>query len=119
MPIIKSLRFSLIMVALLFMAGCANHVGNFSALATGTYRSENVNEKHLVAKNVDGESLCWHVLMIPTCVYPKLDQAVSEALSKHNGDYMQNSRVYWKYTWYFLVDSFGWRVEGDVYKTNE
>lgn len=106
-------------LALLFTTGCAQHIGNFSALATGTYRNENINDKHLVAKNANGSSLCWSILGIPTCQWPKLDQAVSEALTKNNGDFMQNSRVYWTDTWYVLVSSWGFKVEGDVYKTNE
>jgi hypothetical protein len=100
------------------LAGCAYHIGNFSALAAGTYRAENIKASSLVAKNVRGESCESVILFIPTGI-PRLDEAVKEATAKNKGDFMMNARTY--YSFWFLPLIY-WQncliVEGDVYKTN-
>jgi hypothetical protein len=107
----------LLLVVLSVLGGCVQHIGNFSALATGTYVPENINEQHLAGKNIEGDSCKSIILFFPTG-YPKADEAVSEALSKNRGDFMQNARLYSKH-WYIPL-IFGqtcFHVEGDVYKT--
>ena len=112
-----SIIAGLFLVSLLF-SGCVQHIGNFSALATGTYRAENINSKALVAKDVRGESCRSIILFIPTGV-PKLDEAVSEAVAKNNGDFMMNARAYNTFWWIpYIYGQTCWRIEGDVYKTS-
>ncbi len=103
----------------LLLLGCVQHVGNFSGLATGTYRSENINPSSLVSKDVKAESCRSIIIFIPTGV-PKLDEAVAEATSKNNGDFMMNARVYNSFWWIpYIYGQTCWVVEGDVYKTNK
>lgn len=114
----KMKRILLLMTVLsLMMIGCSRHVGNFSALATGTYNTEKVNKSHLVLRNATGKA-CQPVIIMFNYGYPKLDEAVSEALAANNGDYMMNARVYWT-EWYipFIYGSICFKVEGDVYKS--
>ncbi len=101
------------------MSGCSQHVGNFSGLAAGTYRPENINNSNLVGKDITGKACKSIILFIPTG-YPKLDEAVSQATAKNNGDFMMNSRVYLDH-WYIplIYGETCWKVEGDVYKTNK
>ncbi len=99
------------------LMGCSQHVGNFSGLSTGTYRAENITSTHLVAKDVTGETCKSSFFFIPLGV-PKLDEAVSNATAKSGGDFMMNSRVYATSWSLFLYGQNCFKVEGDVYKTN-
>lgn len=99
------------------LSGCVQHIGNFSGLATGTYKAENINSSTLVVKDATGESCRSIIIFIPTGV-PKLDEAVSEALAKNNGDFMMNARAY--NSWWWIPYIYGrtcWTIEGDVYST--
>ncbi len=113
-------RTALYLALVLFAAvlvGCSQHVGNFSGLATGTYRPENVKSSNLIAKDVTGETCKSIFLFIPLGV-PKLDEAVSNATAKSGGDFMMNSRVYATSWTMLLYGQNCFKVEGDVYKTN-
>jgi len=110
-------KLLVLLFALLSLTACTTHVGNFSALATGTYRGENIDGKHLVKHNAQGESCRTWFLCIPFGSAPKVDQAVSEALSQMNGDILANSRLY-ETGWSVLLFSGGcYKVEGDAYRT--
>ena len=115
----KTILFLMLFLFCSLLAGCVQHLGNFSALATGTYRAENIKDSSLVAKNVKGESCRYNFLIFPLGV-PKIDEAVSEALAKNNGDFLMNARLY--RDWWvlpFITGQACWVVEGDVYKTNK
>lgn len=101
------------------LVGCSQHVGNFSGLAAGTYRPENITAANLVKKDTSGET-CKHIILVFPTGYPKLDEAVSQATAKNDGDFMMNARVYSTH-WYIplLFGETCWKVEGDVYKTNK
>ena len=108
----------IMIVCLSMLAGCSQHLGNFTALSSSSYESKNIEEKNLIEKNVSGESHCYIIIMFPTCVMPKLDEAVSKALLKGNGDFMKNARLYYEHFYIpFLFGDNMFRVEGDVYKT--
>lgn len=110
-------KLVLLLIALMSLTACSTHIGNFSALATGTYRGENIDSKHLVKSNAEGSSCRTWFLFIPFGSAPKVDQAVSEALSQMNGDIMANSRLYETW-WSFILFSGGcYKLEGDVYRT--
>jgi hypothetical protein len=49
---------------------------------------------------------------------PKLDEAVSKAISFGKGDFMQNVRIYTN-KWYipFIFGNYTFTVQGDVYNT--
>jgi hypothetical protein len=99
-----------------FLVGCAQHLGNFSALATGTYTPERIKSENIIKKNAEGGACCPIILGIPLCV-PKVDEAVSKATSENGGDFLLNARLYAS-SWSFLL--FGqqcYKVEGDVLKT--
>lgn len=99
------------------LAGCSQHVGNLSALAAGTYKSENINPASMVGKDITGKA-CASIFFIFPTGYPKLDEAVSQATAKNNGDFMMNARIYYDSWWIpFIYGQNCWRVEGDVYKT--
>jgi len=110
-------KLLVLLFALLSLTACSTHVGNFSALATGTYRGENIDSKHLVKHNAKGESCRTWFLCIPFGAAPKVDEAVSEALSETNGDILANSRLY-DTGWSILLFSGGcYKIEGDSYRT--
>jgi len=112
------MRKLLVITAVLLFTGCSQHLGNLTALSTSSYDPQNIEGKNLVKKNVSGESHCYTIIFIPTCIMPKLDEAVSKALVNGGGDFMKNSRLY--YENYYVPFIFGdtwFRVEGDVYKT--
>ena len=112
------MRFFLVVIVLsIFLSGCSQHLGNFTALSTSTYRGENVNSQNLVKQNAVGKTNSIIFLGIPLGGQPKIDQAVAEALSQNNGDYMTNGRLYATAWSVGLIGSIGYRVEGDVYKT--
>lgn len=105
-------------VSFFILTGCSQHIGNFTALSSAVYDSKNIEEKNLVAKNISGESHCYIIILFPTCLMPKVDDAVAIALANGGGDFIKNSRVY--YDWYyvpFIFGDFKMRVVGDVYKT--
>lgn len=110
-------KLFILLFALMSLTACSTHIGNFSALATGTYRGENIDAKHLVKNNSEGSSCRTWFLFIPFGAAPKVDQAVSEALSQMNGDIMTNARLY-ETNWSVLLFSGGcYKMEGDVYRT--
>lgn len=110
-------KLLLLMFALLSLTACSTHIGNFSALATGTYRGENIDGKHLVKHNAEGSSCRTWFLFIPFGAAPKVDQAVSEALSQMNGDILTNSRLYETWWSIFLFSGGCYKIEGDAYRT--
>ena len=113
------MRFKkLLTIALLVTAtGCTQHVGNFTALSSSTFKGEEINQKHLVKQNAYGEACTTLLLGIPLGGVPKVDQAVSEALRQNNGDIMTNASLYTKHWSAFLIGQSCWTVAGDVYKT--
>lgn len=106
----------LTLFAFSILASCSYHLGNFSALATGTYRSENIRQENLVARNAKGGSSALVIFGIPLS-QPKIDQAVAEALTQNGGDFMQNARVYYRWWSLGIIGEVRYDVEGDVYKT--
>ena len=112
------MKVIIFVLTLLVLTGCSQHLGNFTALSSSSYDPKNISEKSLVTKNVSGESHCYIIFLFPTCVMPKIDEAVSKALTTGSGDFMKNARLYYEH--YYIPLLFGdvWvRVEGDVYKT--
>jgi hypothetical protein len=110
-------RVLLLIAAVICFSGCSTHIGQFSALATGTFRGENIDGKHLVKSNTEGSSCRTWFLMLPLGAAPKVDQAVSEILSQMNGDIITNARLY-ETGWSILLFSRGcYKLEGDVYRT--
>lgn len=110
-------KLLILLFALVSLTACSTHIGNFSALATGTYRGENIDSKHLVKNNAEGSSCRTWFLFIPFGAAPKVDQAVSEALSQMNGDIMTNARLYETWWTIFLFSGGCYKMEGDVYRT--
>lgn len=101
----------------LSLTACSTHIGNFSALSTGTFRGENINGQHLIKANAEGSSCRTWFLFIPFGEAPRVDQAVSEALSQMNGDIMTNARLYGSW-WSIILFSRGcYDLQGDAYRT--
>lgn len=115
----KTILMGLVLAVSLVATGCSQHLGNFSALSTGTFRAENIDQKHMVAKDVKGGAKSLIIFGIPIGGQPKVDQAVSEALSKNNGDFMQNGRLYATFWSVLLIGQIGYEVQGDVYNTQK
>lgn len=114
------MRTLLVLLSLFILAGCSQHLGNYTALSSSNYDGKNIEEKNLVARNVSGISHCYVITVFPLCINPKLDEAVSMALVAGGGDFMSNVRIY--YEWYYIPFIFGdykYRVAGDVYKTEK
>lgn len=114
------MRILTVLLSLFLLAGCSQHLGNFTALSSSTYDSKNIEEKNLVARNVSGVSHCYVIIVFPICMTPKIDEAVSMALLSGGGDFMKNARIYSEH--YYIPFIFGdtkFRVEGDVYKTEK
>lgn len=106
-----------LMLVLLSLTACTTHIGNFSALSTGNYRGENIDSKHLVKNNAYGEDCRTWFLFIPFGSAPKIDLAISDALTPLNGDFLSNTRLY-SSGWSILLFSHGcYKIEGDAYRT--
>lgn len=103
-----------------FLAGCATHIGNFSAVSTSSFEGKNIDSKHISMRDVQGISHCYYLFMIfPLCAggTPKLDEAISRAISTGKGDFMQNVRIYYRTLWYIILTDYSFTVQGDVYNT--
>ena len=110
----------LLIVLATFLAGCAQHLGNFSAISTSNFEGKNIDSQHVSVRNVKGVSHCYYLFMIvPLCAggAPKLDEAVSKAISAGQGDLMQNVRIYYRTMWYIILTDYSFTVQGDVYNT--
>ena len=114
----KSLAVVAFMLLCVLSVGCVQHLGNFTALSTSNYEGTNINKAHLVNKNATGKTMVPMILGIPIAI-PKVDQAVAEALSKNEGDFLTNARLY--YTWWtaILYGEMGYKVEGESYRTRD
>ena len=114
----KSLLLALTVTSVLF-TGCSQHMGNSTALSTDAYNSKNIDNSHEVAKNVENDVSSLHILGIPVGGIVKLDQAVSETAHTNGGDYLKNAQVH-AYGWSaILFGKAGYRIKGDVYKTQD
>lgn len=105
----------------LLLPGCTKHLGTMTALSTKEYEPSNINDGTLVKKDAIGESHCYIYFIVPTCdiMYPRIDDAVSEALSSSDGDFMKNVNIYFEY--WFIPPFYAHhkiRVKGDAYKTS-
>jgi hypothetical protein len=110
-------------VAVLFcsflVSGCSHHIGNFTALSTGTFRGENIDSQHLLKTNASASNSTVYLLgLIPLGSPATVDQAVSEALGEQGGDIMTNVRLYHTWSYLILFGSSGYRIEGDIYRTS-
>lgn len=115
----KLFSYAIILSFLVVTTGCTQHLGNFTALSSSSFNPENVDDKHLVQKNVKGGSRSTIIFVATIGGQPKIDQAVSETLSDCGGDFLQNARVY-TYAWsIFVYGEVGYNIEGDCYKTND
>ncbi len=113
----KLFSYFAMLAFLLTTTGCTQHLGNFTALSSSNFNAKNINNKHLVKKNVKGGSKST-LLFVPIGGYPKVDQAVAETLSDCGGDFLQNARVYSYYWVVLFFGEMGYKVEGDCYKTS-
>ena len=105
-------------VALLF-SGCSQHLGNFTAMSTDAYNSNNVNNKHLVKSNVDSKVTSLRILGIPVGGIVKLDQAISETAHENRGDFLKNVQVH-AYGWDLIIfGQQGYKIKADVYNTQD
>jgi len=101
------------------LSACSQHLGNFSALASGTYDAKNINSSSLVKKDAIGHTKSLLIFGIPIGGQPKVDEAVADALRQNNGDFMMNSSLYATWWSLFIVGQIGYEVKGDVYKTQK
>lgn len=110
----------LLIILATFLGGCANHIGNFSAISTSNFEGKNIDSSHISMRDAKGVSHCYIVIIFPICAggAPKLDEAVSKAISFGKGDFMQNVRIYTN-EWYipFIFGDTTFTVQGDVYNT--
>lgn len=110
----------LLIILTIFLGGCATHIGNFSAISTSSFQGKNIDSKHISMRDAKGISHCYYLFMIiPLCGgwTPKLDEAISRALSTGKGDFMQNVRIYDRTMWYIILTDYSFTVQGDVYNT--
>lgn len=114
----KKIVFLFVLVSILAM-GCTQHLGNFTAMSSSNYDPKKIDNDHLVAANVTGNTSSLIIFGIPIGGAPKVDQAVAEALATNKGDFMQNCSLYY-YAWSaFVVGKIGYKVKGDVYNTKK
>ena len=101
------------------LSACSQHLGNFSALATGTYDAKNINSGSLVKKDAIGKTRSLLILGFPIGGYPKIDEAVADAQRQNNGDFMMNASVYSTGWSLFLIGQIGYDIKGDMYKSQK
>jgi hypothetical protein len=112
-------------LALLFLAGavatgCASQPGLSSIAIESQVLKRNV-ETAAVARGVEARIVTHIVLWVPSRpLGPTLEDAVSEALKRGNGQVLVNASVE-RIAWYvpLLYGEYGWRVRGDVVRLRE
>ena len=103
----------------LLFSGCSQHLGNFTAMSTDAYNPAHIDNKHKVAANVEQDVASLYILGIPIGGITKLDQAVSDAAHKNNGDFLKNVQIH-SYGWsLILVGKAGFKIKADVYNTQD
>jgi hypothetical protein len=102
--------------------GCAMpYSGHFAALSTepNPLFGYNLDDAPRV-RNVEAEAVMHVILWVPTRTStPTIQEVVSEALYRGNGDLLVDADVeHW--SWYipFVYGQQGWRVRGDVVRAN-
>lgn len=115
----KKVVISLMLAFAVVLSACSQHLGNFSALSTGTYDAKNINSGTLVKKDAVGGTTKVFIFGIPIGGYPKVDEAVADGLRQSDGDFMMNASLYSKWYFFFIISVAGYEVKGDVYKTNK
>lgn len=114
----KKVLFCIMLASVVMLSACSQHLGNFSALATGTYDAKNISSSTLIKKDAVGGTKRFMILGIPIG-QPKVDEAVADALRQNDGDYMMNGSLYSNFWTILLIGQIGYEVKGDVYKTQK
>jgi len=115
----KKVLFCLMVASVMMLSACSQHLGNFSALSTGTYDAKNINSSSLVKKDAVGGTKKILIFGMPVQGQPKVDEAVADALRQNNGDFMQNTSLYSTGWSVIIIGQIGYEVKGDVYKTQK
>jgi hypothetical protein len=114
-------RFALLLLAGALAAGCAGSPGGLSSLAVESQVLKRDVETAAVARGVEARVVTHIILWVPSRpLGPSLEEAVSEALKRGNGQVLVNASVE-RIAWYvpLLYGEYGWLVRGDVVRLRE
>ncbi|RIL02612.1 MAG: hypothetical protein DCC71_16165 [Proteobacteria bacterium] len=118
----RSVRRAAAALALLVLAGCGGTSGRFAALSSqSVYALGYPIEGARIVPDVAAEVVTHTILWIPTRTRPPvLQDAVDAALVRGGGNLMLNAEVeHWWVSVPFLYGQEGWRVRGDVVRSEE
>lgn len=115
------MRKILILISLLFSSACVANHGSFTVLSNKLVDVQDFElDKADRVKHVKGKDTSHIIIFIPTNITPTLGGAITDALTKADGDVMTDVTVN-SWSWYvpYLYGYAGWSVEGDVVKTRK
>ena len=97
----------------------SHHLGKFSVMGVKHYAAEKIYCDNILARNASGKS-CNHIIVIIPTRFPKIDEAVVDAVAKHGGDFLINANVYSDVGYApFIYGRTCYRVDGDVCAANK
>lgn len=107
------------LIITLLVSGCVVRQGDFTVLSDKLIDAQNFDLSNAQkTRHVEGKDTSHIIVFIPTKGAGSLEDAISDALAKGDGDVLIDATVY-SYYWYipYIYGQQGWRVEGDVVKT--
>lgn len=108
-----------VLTLLLLVSGCVVRQGDFTVLSDKLIDAQDFDLSNAhKTKHVEGKDVSHIIVFFPTKGAGSLEDAISDALAKGEGDVLTDATVY-SYYWYipYIYGQQGWRVEGDVVKT--
>ena len=103
---------------LFLLAACVSNNGKYAAISNQPLNLYNlVGHKSVLARNVEGSSIRSTLFFTVDNEMSSLDEAITNVLLEHDGDYIANATV--KYTdfhilWVYYYSE--WNVKGDIVK---
>ena len=106
----------MLILASLWLSGCSYHMADLSIVSNKNVNLEKVNLDRLPQiKNVTGKDTAYSIYFIPLGE-AHIQDAISDALNKADGDLMIDVSVYKRVFW-FIVGMNQYEVKGTVIKT--
>lgn len=113
------IKFCLSLFVAILLSGCATSRSDFSAIA-----SKNINLSDLQIKKEDslgkvsGED-CKHIIvLVPTKMYPSVEEALDNALTVKGGNLLVDATVnYHRFYFPYIYGEECWTVSGEAYDT--
>jgi len=108
----------ILLLIILFLLGCSSNLGTLSLVST---LKDEINEEYESIGLISGRDTQYIIFGIPTG-FPRIDNAVNDALIKNNAVYLTNTKVTYDRVFFFIYFGFmeykvtgeGWVEVGQV-----